>query len=130
MEVACGRLARAVADRLPFVERELRQASEALDERCAELRREISNLHDEISSADENEDTSWASSRIEEAEDELASAQRRKRRLAETSAAYIMQARKLDHLATDHAVRAREFLRGTVDDLKAYFVANSDHLDK
>jgi hypothetical protein len=121
MEVACARFARVVVDRLPALERELRQATEALDTRCDELRREISSLHDQVSSADEDEDISWARSRLEDAEQELTSVQRRTRRLAEAGAAYTAQARKVDHLATDHAVRTREFLRGTVDDLKAYF---------
>lgn len=121
MEAACERFAHTVKDTLPSIERELRQVSQALDERCDELRREISNLHDEISSADEDDDNSWARSRLEESEEKLASVQRRSQRLAVAGAAVTGQSRKIDHLATDHAVRTREFLRGTADDLKAYF---------
>ena len=127
MEAACDQFARTVVDRLPSVERQLRQASEALDDRSDILRREVFTLHDEISSADEDDDTSWARSRIEEAEEELASVQRRIRQLAEAGAVFMAQARKVNHLATDHAVRTREFLRGTVDDLKAYFAKTYDN---
>ena len=124
MELASARLARAVVDRLPSVECEVRQASDALEDRTRELRREISHLHNKISSADNDEDTSWESRRIEEAEEALASLRQRSRRLAEVSANYMTHASKLNHLATDHAIQTREFLRGTVDDLKAYFAAD------
>jgi hypothetical protein len=127
MEAACDRFARTVVDRLPSVERELRQVSEALDARRDELRREVSSLHDEISSADEEDDTSSARSRLEDAEEELASVQRRSHRLAAAGAAVTGQARRINHLATDHAVRTREFLRGTADDLKAYFAKTIDN---
>ena len=126
MEAACDRFARTVVDRLPAVERELRQVSDALDDRRDELRREVSSLHDEISSADEEDDTSSARSRLEDAEEELASVQRRSRQLAAAGAVLTAQARKVTHLATDHAVRTREFLRGTVDDLKAYFAKSHE----
>jgi hypothetical protein len=126
MEAACDRFARVVADRLPSIERELRQVSETLDERRDGLRREICSLQEEIASADEDDDTSWARSRLEEAEDELGSVQRRSRRLAAAGAAVTGRVRKINHLATDHAVRTREFLRGTADDLRAYFAKTQE----
>ncbi len=126
MEAACERFARVVTDRLPSIERELRQVSEALGERRDQLRREISSLHDEISSADEEDDTSWAKSRLDEAEEELASVDRRTRRLAAAGATVTGQVRRINHLATDQAVRTREFLRGTADDLKAYFAKTQE----
>ena len=117
MEAACAQFARAVVDRLPAVERQLRLASEALNDRSDDLQREVFTLNDEISSADEDDDTSWARNRVEEAEEELASVQRRIRRLADAGAGLNAQARKVNHLATDHAIRTREFLREAVDDL-------------
>jgi hypothetical protein len=128
MEAACDRFARMVVERLPSVERELRRVSEALDDRCDELRREVSSLHDEILSADEEDDTSFARSRLEDAEEELASVQRRSHRLAGAGAAITGQVRKINHLATDHAARTRGFLRGTADDLKAYLAKTQEGL--
>lgn len=125
MEAACDRFARMVADRLPDMERELRQVSDALDDRRDELCRKISNLQDEISAADGDEDTSWARSQVEDAEEDLASVQRRRRRLSEVGTDFTAHARKAGHLATDHAGRTREFLRGTVDDLKAYLALDA-----
>ena len=126
MEAACTRLASVVVDRLPSVERELRRVSEALDERCDELRHEITVLDDKITSANEDEDISWASSRIEDARDDLAKVKRRMRRLSEAGAEYTSHARKVHYLATDHTVLTRACLREMVDDLKAYFARSLD----
>ncbi len=126
MEAACARFARVVVERLPEVERELRQVTDTLEDRRSNLRREISSLHDQISSADEDDDMSWERQRLEEAEDELASMQQRIRRLSEASANYAAQARRVENLATNHAVRTREFLTGAADDLKAYLAKNID----
>jgi len=126
MEAACARFARVVVERLPEVERELRQVAGALEDRRSDLRREISSLHDQISSADEDDDVSWERQRLEEAEEELASTQQRIRRLSEASANHTAQARRVEHLATDHAVRTREFLNGAADDLKAYLAKSID----
>ena len=126
METACARFARVVVERLPEVERELRQVTDALDDRCNNLRWEISRLHDQIASADEDDDVSWEIQRLEEAEEELASAQRRIRRLSEASANHAAHARGIENLATDHAVRMREFLTGAADDLNAYLAKSID----
>ena len=126
MEAACARFARVLVERLPDVERELRQVTDALEERRANLHREIASLQDEISSANEDDDLSWERRRLEEAEDELASTQKRIRRLSEASANHAAQARRVEHLATDHAVRTREFLNGAADDLKAYLAKTND----
>jgi hypothetical protein len=121
METACDRFAHVVKDSLPTIQRELERVNQALDDRRVELQREISSLQDEISSADEEDDTSWASSRIEESEEDLASVRRRIQRLSVAGAAVTGQTRKIEGLASDHAIRTKEFLRGTADDLKAYF---------
>jgi hypothetical protein len=120
MEAACARFARVVVERLPEVERELRQVTEALEDRRTSLLREISTLHEQIFSAEEDDDVSWERQRLEEAEDELASTQQRIRRLSEASANHAAQVRKVEKLATDHTIRSREFLNGAADDLKAY----------
>lgn len=121
MEAACDRFARTVAEKLPCLERELQRARETLDSRRDELRHEVVRLQEAISSADEDEDTSWARSRIEFAEEEYALVQRHARQLEEAGAVFEAQSQKIDHLATGHTVRTKEFLRGTVDDLRAYF---------
>lgn len=124
MEAACARFSRAVVDRLPEIERELRQVTEELDDRRSQLRREIADLEEEISSADEDDDKSRERQRAGEAEDELASVGRNIRRLAEVGANYTGHAHNVERLATAHAVGMREFLGGAADDLKAYFAKN------
>lgn len=126
MEAACARFSRALVERLPEIERELRQTTEALEERRSDLRREVASLQHRISSADEDDDVSWESHRVEEADDELASVQRHIRSLAEVSAAYTEQARKAEHLANSHSIQAREFLNGAAEDLKAYLAVTGD----
>jgi hypothetical protein len=126
MEEACVRFARVMIDRLPEIAFELRRVSEALEERYVELRKEIALLEEETSSADEDEDVSWARSRLAEAEDKLASVQRRRRKFAEASTAYMAHAGKAEHLSTAHTIKATEFLREAADDLRAYFSHNID----
>lgn len=126
MEEACGRFARSVLERLPDIHKELRQKTEALEERSNELRREISRLEDAISSADEDDDTSWEQNRLSDAEDELASVQRRRRKLADAAAAFAAQTRKVEDLSTGHTIKAQEFLRSAAGDLKSLLAASLD----
>lgn len=126
MEAACARFAAAVTDRLPGVATDLRQVSEALEERRAELRGEMARLRDEIASADEDTDTGYLERQIEDAEEEQSRLRRRLQRLDDAAAAYQREARKMELLASDGVSRAREFLRGTSDDLKAYLATNLD----
>lgn len=123
MEAACARFARAVVEQLPEVEREFRQINEALEDRRMHLRQEIANLEDQSSSEDdsgENDDADIKSYRLAETEEELASVERRIRRLGETSANYLRKARAVENLATAHAVKAKEFLAGAEEDLRGY----------
>jgi len=123
VEAACARFFLAVVDRLPEIERELRQVSEQLNDRHSQLRREISDLEEQISSADENDDKSWERQCAEDAKGELASISRRIRRLEEVAGNYARHARNVENLTTDHAVRMREFLLGAADELRSYFAA-------
>lgn len=126
MEAACARFARALVERLPDVERELRQVTDTLEDRRSHLRGEIAGLQDRLSSEDEEDDLAWERRRLEEAEEELASVQRRIRRLSEAGATYADQFRKVEHLANSHSIQAREFLNGAADDLKAYLGRQND----
>lgn len=124
MEAAVARFSRAVVEELPEVERELRQISEQLEDRRTDLRREIAELEDSVSSSDDgDEDEDGAArqrQRLEEAEQELASIERRIRRLEETRASYTKQARVVENLATAHTVKAKLFLAEAAEDLKGY----------
>lgn len=128
METASERFSHFVTERLPDIERELSRVSELLDERRNDLRREIASLQAEISSAEEDEDTTWASSRIDEVEAEIAEVERRIQRLATVGASVTGQVSKINQLATDHAVKTREFLRGTAGDLNVYFGKKADFI--
>lgn len=123
MEEACGRFSRAILERLPEIQSELRRVTEALEEREDELRGEISRLEDAISSADDDEDTSWEQNRLSEAEEELASVQRRQRKVAEAGAVLTAQTKKVEHLSTEHTIKAQESLREAASDIKAYLAA-------
>ncbi len=135
MEAACARFSRAVADRLPEIEKEIRQVTEGLDDRRSQLRREIADLEEQISSADEDDDKSSERQRAEDAEDVLASVSRRIRRLEDVAGSYTRHARNAENLTTDNATRMREFLSGAADELKSYLAtqiespasANSTH---
>jgi len=129
LEAACSRFGRAVVNQLPEVEREINEISDALDARITNLRREISELEQRISSADQDEDTSWESCRVSEAEDELGSLRRHIRKFSEIRENYTTQARKVEHLATSHIVQMREFLAGATDDLKAFITKALDGKD-
>jgi len=124
LEAACARFTRAVVEQLPEVARELAHTTEALEEHRTNLRDEISELENRLSSADEDDNMSWEVHRLDEAKNELSSTLRHIRSLAEVSATYSLQARKVEHLANSHSLQTREFLNGTVEDLKAY-IANS-----
>lgn len=126
MEIAVGRLAGAVSERLPIVEGELRRVSESLEERHAELKTEVSSLRDQISSAAEDEDAGWMQRRLEEAEEELGTVRRQIARLSETAAAYRAQARAVEGLANEQSMHTREYLREAADDLKRYIAFDLD----
>ena len=126
MESASVRLGSVVADRLPDVTREMRQVQESLDERQDDLRSEISHLQSEIDSSDEDDNVSWAQDRMEEAKRELALVRISINHFGDVVAAYAAQANLVNQLATDHTVRARTFLRGAAEDLRAYFAKTLD----
>ena len=128
LETASERFSQFITEQLPYIERELRRVSALLDERLNDLRCEIASLQDDISSAEEDEETIWASSRIDEVEAEIAEVERRIQRLTTVGASVTGQVRKINQLATDHAVKTGEFLRGTASDLNAYFGKKADFI--
>ncbi len=126
MEVACARFSSALLDCLPEIEREIRNVTEALDERRSELCREIENLNDTIVSADEDDDISWEEQRLEDARDELSSINRRTRRLEEAVGDYRSRAHNAETLAAGQRDQIRDFLKGATQDLKAYLATQHD----
>ena len=131
LEAACARFARTLVERLPDVERELRQVNDTLEDRRSQLRGEIAGLQERLSSGDEDDEDggqAWERQRLEEAEEELASVQRRIRRLSEAGETYAGQARKVEHLAHSHSIQAREFLDGAADDLRAYLTKSEPEM--
>lgn len=126
LEAAYARFCRVHSECLPEVKRELRQVTEAMDDAVKDLRREVARLTECIASADRSEDASWATSRLNEVEEELELATRCRRQLAAAAADYERQARRIEQMAMEHRVGSREFLRGAVDDLKAYVAKTAD----
>ena len=126
LEAACQRLASKVVDELPGVKRELRQITEDIEDRRAELRGEIERLRAEVNDADDDEDTDRLERRIEEAREEQARLRRRAQRLEEAATAYIRESRKLEALATDSMRRAQLYLDGAAVDLAAYLAVSLD----
>lgn len=124
MEEACGRFSRAVLERLPEIQAELRRVTEALEDREDELRREIAELEEEIASLDEGDDGSGLQSRLDDAEDNLKSIRRRRRKLEEAATVYAVQASKAESLSCEHNVKAKEFLQGTAQDISSYLRLN------
>lgn len=117
---SCNRFARAVRATLHAAEAEIPRVQEALEDRQADLRREISDIEDEIASAGEDDDTSSAHRRLEEAEDALASAKRRASALEHAVSSYQMQAAKLYGVVDEDVIRATTFLREANARLLAY----------
>lgn len=122
MEAACARFARALSERLPEIEREMRRVSEALDYRRKQLNREVIELRETISSAREDDDVGRERRRLEEAEEGLAAVQRRIRKVEEACADYRSPARNAERIATERILRMREYLSGATSALGAYLL--------
>jgi len=125
LETAYARFAGVLVEQLPEIDREIRQTLEALEDRSSELRNELATMQ-EGDSSDDEEESARQRQRIEELEAELASVQRRTRKLADAVETYRETARNVEELATTHTVRLREFLKGVTGDLQNYLLLSQN----
>lgn len=125
-ETALGRFAATSLGRVKAAETALRRTTGELEERRSALRRELSRLRDEIENADEEDDTSHAQRRYEEAEEALSNVVRWQRNVEATAASYLREAAKLQDLGTAMTAEARAALRRVVENLGAYFALQHD----
>ena len=128
LETALGRFAQAALERLTAAETAIRRTAQQLENRRCELRRELSRLQDEIANADEDDDTSHATRRYEEAEEALGNVRRSQRTVDDCVESYKREAARLRELSEGTTVEARAYLRRVLDDLFAYFRLQPDGL--
>lgn len=121
LELALGRFANASLERMKQAEVTLRRTTSQLEERRSGLRRRLTRLQDEIDSAGEDDDTSYAQRQYEEAEEELANVVRWQRAVDDAAARYRREALQLQDLGTRATAEACAALRQIVNDLGAYF---------
>lgn len=126
LEEALGSFARASLERLRIAETTLRRTTESLEDRRRDLRYEISQLRDEIASADPESDTSGARRRLEEAESSLAKVRAWQGRVEEAAQRYQREAQKLEQISSGTTIEAHAYLRRLLDDLAAYFALQHD----
>lgn len=126
LDTALGRFAQASLERMRAAETAIRRAAEQLEDRRSELRREVRQLSDEITNADEDEDTSSTRHRLEEAEEALAKIRQCQRNVEASVERYRRASRKLEELSTGITVEARAYLRSVREDLADYFALQKD----
>ena len=125
LEAALGRFAQASFERVATAETAIRRTVETLEDRRGELRRDLARLQDEISNADEDEDTSHAKRRFEETEEALANVRRWQQTVGDQLESYKREALRLEELNGGTTAEARALLRRLLDDLSAYFALQS-----
>jgi hypothetical protein len=125
-ETALGRFATASIQQVKAAEMALRRTNCQLEERRSALRRELALLRDEIDNADDEDDTSHARRRCEEAEEALSNVVRWQRTVEASATSYFREAAKLQDLSIGMTAEARAALRRVLENLGAYFALSYD----
>ncbi|MCL0062522.1 hypothetical protein M1N62_06180 [Thermodesulfovibrionales bacterium] len=123
LEVALGRFAGTTREVMHVVEREIRQTAEELEDRRREAERDLRYWQEAYETAENSEERSRAERKLEEVKESLRHLGYLRGLLIDQQQVYRRQASKLAELATDESIKARHFLKESLDQLQAYAVA-------
>jgi hypothetical protein len=120
LDWAMGRFANVALESLQVVEQDVRRAMEEIDDRKRYGERNIRYWREAYEEAGDSEDKRYAARRLESAEDTLRRTCHLAKHLQDRIQAYQRQADKLRELATGETIKARHYLRQSLEHLQTY----------
>jgi hypothetical protein len=121
LEARINRFSSRVSDALDEVEHVIQRKMESLDHIVLERKREVARWQRAYDEADpEDDDISYFSRRLDDAQEELDKAKRWRRRVEQAYATYAGKAKEARSLCTSNAARARAVLKEKIESLHEY----------
>ncbi|MDW7651684.1 MAG: hypothetical protein SCK29_12935 [Bacillota bacterium] len=128
LEEALAHFAGRAREAMHALERDARQTAEELEGRWRDGERRMRHWQQAYEEARNEEERRYAAHKLEEAEEYLRRTYHLRKLLTERQQQYGRQAEKLKELAGDVTVRARHFLKESVEQLQAYTMVQSSGL--